>query len=289
MATAVIAASQVAESTSSHQHESSGNWVWSNNGEKLSVSYSGTFELTDDDTDIREISAGGYLKISDQALIGRHTVEIRERNGGVERRYFLNGSERPFEPDGRQWLHDNLPKFVRNTGIGADRRVARYLKSGGPSAVLAEIAKVDGSYVKRIYFSELFKQATLSAEQYRQAMAQASREMTSDYELASLLISIADRLPNDEQSRAAYFSAAGGIQSDYELRRVYSTMLKRGPVSSSVLAGILEHSSTIGVGLRAVGAAAPDHVPAAPRRPHARAVLPGGLDRFRAITSVIGS
>ena len=134
-----------------------------------------------------------------------------------------------YEPDGRQWLHDNLPKFVRNTGIGADRRVARFLKSGGPSAVMAEIARVDGSYVKRIYFGELFKQATLNAEQYRQAMAQASREIKSDYELASLLISIADRLPNDEQSRGAYFSAAGGIQSDYELRRVYSTMLKTRP------------------------------------------------------------
>jgi beta-lactamase regulating signal transducer with metallopeptidase domain len=294
MATAVIAASQVAESTSSHQHESSGNWVWSNNGEKLSVSYSGTFELTDDDTDIREISAGGYLKISDQALIGRHTVEIRERNGGVERRYFVNGSERPFEPDGRQWLHDNLPKFVRNTGIGADRRVARYLKSGGPSAVLAEISKVDGSYVKRIYFSELFKQATLSAEQYRQAMAQASREMKSDYELASLLISIADRLPNDDQSRAAYFSAAVGIQSDYELRRVYSTMLKRGPVSSGVLAGILEHSSTLQSDyelselLRQVMAQQP--LDDRTRAPFFQAVstIQSDYERHRILTSVIG-
>ena len=247
--TAQLAASQLAASQavsiSSHQNESSGNWIWSNNGEKLSISYSGSFELTDDDADVSQISAGGYLKISDQGLIGRHTVEMRERNGGVERRYYVNGVEKPFDPDGRQWLRDNLPKFARNTGIGADRRVARYLKSGGPSAVMAEISRIDSSYVKRIYFAELFKQANLTPEQYRQAMAQAGREVKSDYELASLLISLADRLPDDEASRAAYFAAAAGIQSDYELRRVYSTMLKRGPVSSEVLAGILEHSSSI--------------------------------------------
>ena len=234
------------QSISHHQDNSSGNWIWSNNGEKLQVTYSGTFDFTDDDADVRQVSAGGYLKISDGAWFGRHSVEIRERAGQLDRRYYVNGSERPYEPEGRAWLRDNLPKFVRNTGIGAPARVARFLKSGGVSAVMGEISRIDGTYVKGIYFKELFKQATLTPDQYRQAMAQASREMKgSDYELASMLIAIADRLPNDETSRDAYFTAASGISSDYELRRVYSTMLKRGPVSPQTLAGILAHSTTI--------------------------------------------
>ena len=165
------------------------------NGEKLQVSYRGAFEFTDDDTDVRQVSAGGYLKISDGAWFGRHSVEIRERGGQLDRRYYVNGSERPYEPDGRVWLRDNLPKFVRNTGIGAPARVARFLKSGGVTAVMGEIGRIDSTYVKGIYFKELFKQATLTPEQYRQAMAQASREMKSDYELAQLLIAVADRLP----------------------------------------------------------------------------------------------
>jgi beta-lactamase regulating signal transducer with metallopeptidase domain len=233
-------------SMSQHSDDQSGSWSWSNNGEKLQVSYSGTFEFTDDDTDVRLLSAGGYLKISDGAwLFGRHSVEIRERGGQMDRRYFVNASERPYEPDGRAWLRENLPKFVRNTGIGATARVARYLKSGGVPSVMAEISRIDSAYVKGIYYKELFKQATLTPDQYRQAMTQASREMKSDYELASLLISIADRLPTDETSRDAYFTAAAGISSDYELRRVYSTMLKRGPVSPQTLSGILTHSATI--------------------------------------------
>ena len=231
---------------SHHGNDTSGTWIWSNNGEKLQVTYSGTFDFTDDDTDVRQVSAGGYLKISDGAWFGRHSIEIRERGGQLDRRYYVNGSERPYEPEGRAWLRDNLPKFVRNTGIGAPARVARFLKSGGVSAVMGEISRIDGTYVKGIYFKELFKQATLTPDQYRQAMVQASREMKgSDYELASMLIAIADRLPNDETSRDAYFTAASGISSDYELRRVYSTMLKRGPVSPQTLAGILAHSTTI--------------------------------------------
>jgi len=236
----------VSQSVSHTVNDSTGNWIWSNNGEKLQVSYSGEFEFTDDDADIKQVSSGGYLKISDGAWLGRHSVEVRERGGQLERRYYVNGSERPYEPEGRQWLSANLPKFVRNTGIGAPARVARFLKSGGVQAVTAEIGRIDSTYVKGIYFRELFKQATLTPEQYRQAMTQASREMrSSDYELAQLLIAIADRLPNDETSRNAYFTAASGISSDYELRRVYSTMLKRGPVSSQTLGEILAHSKTI--------------------------------------------
>ena len=234
------------ESISHQVNDSTGNWVWSSNGEKLEVSYSGKFEFTDDDSDVRQISPGGYLKVSDGKWLGRHSVEIRESNGQLVRRYFVNASERPFEPEGRAWLHENLPRFIRNTGIGAPARVARYLKSGGVSAVLGEISRVSSSYVKGLYFRELFNQATLTPEQYRQIMAQASTEMrTHNYELAQLLIGIADKLPNDEASRQAYFTAAAGITSDYELRRVYSTMLKRGAVSSQVLSSILEHSSTI--------------------------------------------
>jgi hypothetical protein len=76
-------------------------------------------------------------------------------------------------------------------------------------------------------------------------MARAARDLRSDYELATLLIAISDRLPSDETSRAAYFTAAGNIKSSYELRRVYSAMLKKGQVNASVLAGILEHASAI--------------------------------------------
>jgi beta-lactamase regulating signal transducer with metallopeptidase domain len=238
-------AAPASQSISHTVNDSTGNWIWSNNGEKLQVSYSGEFEFTDDDADIRHVSSGGYIKVSDGAWLGRHSVEIRERGGQLERRYFVNASERPYEPEGRQWLSANLPKFVRNTGIGAPARVGRFLKSGGVQGVTAEIGRIDSSYVKGIYFRELFKQATLTPEQYRQVMAQASREMQSDYELAQLLIAIADRLPNDDTSRDAYFTAAAGISSDYELRRVYSTMLKRGPVSSQTLAAILAHSKTI--------------------------------------------
>jgi hypothetical protein len=181
------------------------------------------------------------MKISDAALIGRHTVEIDDRGGQLQHRYYVNGVERPYEPEGRQWLSGILPRFVRNSGIGADTRVARFLKQGGAPAVLAEIGRIDSSYVKGLYFKQLMTQASLTPDQYRAVMDQAGRELKSDYELATLLIAVADRIPTDETSRAAYFAAAGNVSSSYELRRVYTAMLKKGPVSPPALAGILQH------------------------------------------------
>jgi beta-lactamase regulating signal transducer with metallopeptidase domain len=233
----------VSQSTS----DSHGSWSYTNNSDHLEVTYSGAFEFTDDDTDVRQLSAGGSLKISDgRWLFGRHSVEIRERDGKLEHHYYVNASERPFEPEGRAWLRDNLPRFVRNSGFGAEARVARFLKNGGPGAVLTEIGRLDSTYVKRIYFTQLFKQASLTPEQYRQALSQAGREMRgSNYELAQLLIGLADGVPDDEATKAAYFQAASGIHSDYELRRVLSAMIKRGPLSSSTLAGVLASARSI--------------------------------------------
>jgi beta-lactamase regulating signal transducer with metallopeptidase domain len=231
------------QSISQHADNAHGNWSWSSDTEKLQLEYYGSFDFTDDDADVRQMSANGSMKISDGAWLGRHSVEIVERGGRLEHHYYVNGVERAYEPEGHAWLQQNLPRFVRNTGIAAQARVARILKSGGVPAVLAEIDRIDGNYVRGVYYRELFKQATLTPDQYRQALMQVSSEMKhSDYELAQLLIALADRLPADDSSRAAYFAAASNVSSAYEARRVYTAMLKKGPVSSQVLAGILDHT-----------------------------------------------
>ena len=94
-----------------------------------------------------------------------------------------------------------LPKFIRQSGIGAKSRVARFMKSGGAAAVLAEISRIEGSWAKRVYFTELFNQPGLSGAAIQQALRQAGREVDSDFELASLLIA-SNRLVSDDARQA---------------------------------------------------------------------------------------
>jgi beta-lactamase regulating signal transducer with metallopeptidase domain len=227
-----------------------GTFSWSNNGEKLEVKYDGEVEFTDDDSDVKRLSPGGYLRIKDGGLLsglfsGRTIEFTADGSGNVARRFWVGSSERPFEPEGRQWLAKVLPRFIRQTGLGAPARVARILKARGPAGVLAEISLIEGSWAKKTYFSLLLKTAALDSATVRQALAQAGREIDSDFELASLLIDCADRLLVDDAARQAYFEAARSIQSDFEMRRVYSSALKRGTVAASVLAAILDASRSI--------------------------------------------
>ena len=223
-----------------HQ-QSSGNFTWSSNGEKLEIKYQGTFELSDDDTSVAKLSPNGYLRISDGGWMGRRSVEFTSDSAGtVQTKYYVGSRERAFEPEGRQWLAEMLPKFVRRSGFGAKARVARYLRKGGVPAVLAEISNIEGSYGKKVYFTELLKQAPVDGPAARRLLEQAGREITSDYELASTLIDAADKLLVDDAARKAYFDATRGIDSDYEMRRVLSAALKRGTIAPALMVDLLD-------------------------------------------------
>jgi hypothetical protein len=191
---------------------------------------------------VKTLSPGGVLRIREGGWISSRSVEFEaDASGTIRRRYWEGMSEKPFAPDGKAWLAQALPRIIRQTAFGAEGRVARILKAKGPAGVFAEIALIDGSWAKRVYFTELLKSPGIDAATVRQALEQAGRQIESDYELASLLIS-SDRLLVDEATRRAYFDAAASVQSDYEMRRTYSSALKRGPVPSDVLAGVLTAS-----------------------------------------------
>jgi beta-lactamase regulating signal transducer with metallopeptidase domain len=223
---------------------------YSNNGEKFEVRCDGEVEFTDDDTDVKQLSPGGYLRIRDggmmTSLVGGHTVEFKaDGSGNITRRFWVGSSERPFEPEGHKWLASVLPHFIRQTGIGASARVARILKAKGPSGVLAEISLIDGSWGKRRYFTELLKTTSLDPATVRQLLVQAGHEIDSDFELASLLIDNADKLLVDDATRQAFFDASRSIESDFEMHRVFSTVVKRGTVSPALLASLLNASRNI--------------------------------------------
>ena len=225
--------------------ERSGNFRWEMNGERLEVRYRGDVEFTDDDRDVKSLSPGGYLWIREGGSRG-DTVEFRaDGSGDIERRFWSGGKERPFDPEGRQWLAKNLLRFIRRSGFGAPERVARIYKSKGAQGVLGEISLVEGSWAKRIYFVELLKAPGLGAAAVPQILTQAGRDIDSDFELASLLIQSDKLVTLDAQARKAYFDAARTIESDFEMRRVFSSALDRGPIPPALLAGVLETSTAI--------------------------------------------
>jgi beta-lactamase regulating signal transducer with metallopeptidase domain len=247
LASAAAALAGAAMSLEAQRDDAEHSMRWSNGKERLEIDVRGRVEFTDDDSDVKSLSPGGRLRIKDGGWFGGRTVEFTaDGSGAITRRFWSGRSEQPFEPEGRKWLAEALPRIIRQTGLGAEARVARIYGAKGIDGVLAEIGLIEGSWGKRVYFTELLKIAKIDGPSAARILSQAGREIDSDFELATLLIGSTDRLMVDDGSRRAFFDAARTIESDFEMRRVFSSVLKSGAPAPEAVAMMLDASAAIG-------------------------------------------
>ncbi len=143
-------------------------------------------------------------------------------------------------PEGRAWLARTLPTVIRETGFNAQQRAERILTQQGAAGLLAEISAIRSSYVRRLYFDVLFDHGTLDAAIVCRALRQAGREITSDYERATVLAKAASGHLPDETSRLAFVEVAAPIGSAYEKRRALTALLASGGLTPPVWRAALE-------------------------------------------------
>jgi beta-lactamase regulating signal transducer with metallopeptidase domain len=229
----------------STSQKGSGNFTWSNDGDKVAIKWTGAFRISDDDKDIVWVEAGKSVQVSDGGWVFSTGVEVKGlADGKVERSYYRNSIARPYEPEGREFLATMLQKVVRVSGFGAESRVERFLKQGGVNAVLAEIELLQGDYARRVYYTELLKQAKVPPAELARIMGRASATIQSDYELASLVVTALGASQGDEAARIAAIDATKTIGSDYEMRRALTAALTE-PVSAKVSASVLAAAANI--------------------------------------------
>ena len=205
--------------------------MWSDRWGTVRITYRGTIALNADDTDIVALSPGAYFNVTESAWwvpdilrdwVGvRREIVMRGREDGTTTRAYYSGERRlPFDPRGRDWLHEVLPGLVRH-GFGAEARVARILKSGGAAGLAAEIPRLQGDYLRALYFRHALRQPALTPRDVA-VLLQAAQHIRSDYEQAQTLIAIARTQRIDTESAPDFFRAVDTIHSDYEQRRVLS-------------------------------------------------------------------
>jgi hypothetical protein len=201
--------------------------------------------FTDDLSDVKSLSDGGFLTIRHTSDGVVRSVEFRSSNGTMARTYAVNGTARPWDDEARRWLATELPKLVRRSGLGADARTRQIFSARGVDGVLDEIKLLEGDYVRRVYFSELFKIARLDAAAMTRTLVLASSLMHSDYELAETLRASAPVAAKNAASAKAYVDAAGHMKSDYEHRRVLVTLLQTDGAVNAVPDLALESAGSI--------------------------------------------
>jgi beta-lactamase regulating signal transducer with metallopeptidase domain len=212
---------------------------WSRGRCTGSVRIEGTVRLTDDFSGVASISSGGLFRIEEDDSQNERRLEVRPAGGRLQYSYRLNGRDADFDAAGRAWLSRALINLARTTGFAADQRVAHLLRTGGTEAVLGEVRLLSSDYVKGVYLRTLLQRTELEPAQVKASIELAGREMESDYELARVLMELAEKHAFDDQTRSAFITATGSIQSDYEHRRVLAKALSKGDLRNQDVAAML--------------------------------------------------
>jgi beta-lactamase regulating signal transducer with metallopeptidase domain len=216
-------------------------YVWSDGAHKVRAEADGRLEFSGDGTGLKSISSDGYFLISERSRGKTRELEIVPGRGGhLEYFYAEDDKPLPYDQNAQRWFSELLPDMMRETGWGAQERVAALRASGGTSGVLREISLIHSDYVKRIYFEELLESGPLADQDLQAVFHQAGRELESDYEMAELLIGYADYVGAHAATRDAYVEAVGSMESDYEVRRVLTALGTQGDLTDEYAQAVLE-------------------------------------------------
>ena len=219
---------------------------WSGRDCGVDLRAEGDIQFNDDLTEIASISRNGFFDLSVREGDALTRLVVRPAGQGeLDRRFTVNGAERRWDGGAREWFADFLLQLDRQTGFGIDVRFPKLLARGVP-AVFDEIDKLDGDYVRGLYFQRLIERVKLSPAQVLETLQLAGRDMHSDYELARTLIAISDRygLP-DEDIRAAFLTGVNKLSSDYERNRALITLLSRADLSPREASQVLQSASAL--------------------------------------------
>jgi beta-lactamase regulating signal transducer with metallopeptidase domain len=199
----------------------------------------GDFGFTADFTDIDSIAAGGWVTLERRAEVTQRVTMRPGAGGTVAHRWFVGNDERPYDATARAWLAATLTDLFRHTGYKAKARSRRVLETRGVEGMFAEIAQLEGDYARRIYYQALVAEGHLDPPTVTRVVTQAGQEISSDYDLAELLVLVARQYRLDEPTRAAFVKAVGQIESDYDRRRVLGVVLAGPDLSDDLASAIL--------------------------------------------------
>jgi beta-lactamase regulating signal transducer with metallopeptidase domain len=220
--------------------------MWSEGDCSYEIDARGEIRYNRDVTDIESISSGGQFSIEQHVGDDTKRLVVRPRaDGSLERSYSVDGAVHEYDTAARAWFAEALVALDRQTAFAADQRVPAIVERGGVDAVLQEISLLGTDYARRRYYTKLLAMRQLNPSQVERVVERAGTDMTSDYELAELLIDVSKRYAMNDQTRPAYIKALGSIKSDYEHRRVLAAIVAGGSLTPAVSRTLLEDAMRI--------------------------------------------
>jgi len=192
-------------------------YKYSDNFTNYEIQVNGDIKVNDDDTGIKSISPGGYLKISKRTFGNKRAIIIESNSMGIlSYEYYEGRTEIPFEPEGRKWLADVLLDVIRMTGIDAEGRTNRIYTNKGIDGFIEEIGEIPSNSVMAIYFEALMDNHNLSDDDLIAVSSAIAAEMSSNTERGSLYRKYSNLFMRNNTTAVVYFQSISKLSSNTE-------------------------------------------------------------------------
>jgi len=202
-------------------------WTFSDDDGGFEFEAVGEIVFLDDESGIESISEGGRFRMSIRE--GRTEMELSMKpagNGRLEQTFRVNGREATFDQAARQRFAAVFPQIIRETGIGAEARVGKWLASGGVNAVFDGIRAIHSSRSSQTHLEALMDQADLKGADLRRVAEVLSADVRSSGDRSRFLADHAGAFLADDTGRAAFFAAADDIPSSSDRARLLLHVLE---------------------------------------------------------------
>ena len=213
---------------------------WRTPAGRLELWVEGDVTFTADDTGIERLGPRGWLTLERRRGPSVHTLEATQGpDGGVRYTYTVNGQARPYDAAARVELSDAWLRVIRESGVGADMRVARILRRDGIDGVFREIDEIKRSSTARVYLTELIEQGNLQVADLSRFARVVPQRVSSSSGRARLLIRVLPyyaELLADRTIRDSYFQAVDSISSSSSHARVLLATVETNALDTASLA-----------------------------------------------------
>ena len=208
------AQSQSSKKTRIHiENDGRRSYHWIDGRYSLKVELEGDIEWGDNDREVRSISRGGYLEVTEKMGRKKHHIMVEAASGGgLSYKYRRNGRKVDFDEDGEEWLAEVLPRVIRESGMGAESRTKRMLRQEGVEGVLDEIELINAPSSKKLYMLYLFENAELNESQVQRA-ARLATDISSPGDKSRFLQATARYFFSYSEAVEEYFEAVESISS----------------------------------------------------------------------------
>ncbi|MFI5155287.1 MAG: hypothetical protein ACHQEM_03845 [Chitinophagales bacterium] len=185
--------------------------ITSTDGETIEVHYNGEIRFNDDETAIESISPNGFLMYKRN---GREFEAQSNSHGEIEYKFYQDGSKVSLDQQDRQRFMAAAIQDLISFGFDSKNRFDKIYQKGGAKAVMAEVARLKGDYIKGVYLEYLLDASNLQPEDLSEIAKKIATAMGSDYDKARLLVKFP--VIKDSATTLAYFQAVKTIGSDFE-------------------------------------------------------------------------